>query len=190
MGPGPMTMAMGACEAVGSTVAVGATVPVDVGSGVEPGVAVDRLAGFEVGFCVGFGFVDRGLAVGFGVGFGLAVGFGVGFGVGLGVAGGVTTIVPGETLDSVTVFAPLPDPLVAEKLNVCEPAASLRFTVNVTPVFQLVPEAVMGSAPTPEMSTTTLDAAQPAVSSNRTENVNVVVGLPLPGEALPAERLG
>jgi hypothetical protein len=153
---------------------------------VVPGVAVGRLAGFEVGFCVGFGFVDRGLAVGFGVGFGLAVGFGVG----LGVAGGVTTIVPGETLDSVTVFAPLPDPLVAEKLNVCEPAASLRFTVNVTPVFQLVPEAVMGSAPTPEMSTTTLDAAQPAVSSNRTENVNVVVGLPLPGEALPAERLG
>ena len=102
----PGAMAMARSDGVGVGPAVGPSVPVLVGSGVEPGVAVDRLLGRCVGFGLGLlvplglGFdVATGLGVGLGVGFG--VGLGVGFGVGLGVAGGATVMVPGETLDSV-----------------------------------------------------------------------------------------
>jgi hypothetical protein len=101
--------------------AVRPSVSVLVGSGVEPGVAVDtvlgRCVGFGLGLLVPLGLgleVAAGLAVGFGVG--LGVGFGVGFGVGLGVAGGATVMLAGETLDSDTVFVPPPEPLVAVKL--------------------------------------------------------------------------
>lgn len=100
-------MAIGGCEAVGS--GSNASLRVDVGSGVAPGVGIDLSVGFGLGLVV-----LRGLAVAAGLGFGLAVGFGVGLGVGFG--GDVTTIVPGETLESETVLVPLPDPLVAEKL--------------------------------------------------------------------------
>jgi hypothetical protein len=106
-----------------------------------------------------------GLAVGFGAAFGLAVGLGVGLGVGFGVGGGATTIVPGETLDKVTVLAPAPEPLVAVKLYPCDPTESLRLTVKVTPPSQFDPDAVIGIAPTPAMSTTTLDGAQLPVST-------------------------
>ena len=114
----PGAMAMARSDGVGVGPAVGPSVPVLVGSGVEPGVAVDRLLGRCVGFGLGLlvplglGFdVAAGLGVGLGVGFGVGfgVGLGVGFGVGLGVAGGATVMLPGETLDRVTVLRPPPD---------------------------------------------------------------------------------
>jgi hypothetical protein len=160
---GPMTMAIGGCEAVGSA----SSVPVAVGSGVDPGVAVDAF-----GFLVGLGLVElRGLAVAFGFGFavgfavGLGVGFAVGLGVGFGVAAGLTTIVPGETLERVTVLAPPPEPLVAVKVYVWVPAASFLLTRKVAPDCQFEPDAVIGIGPTPEIVTTTDDGAQPPVSA-------------------------
>jgi hypothetical protein len=190
MGPGPTTMAIGGRDAVGPA-SSGQRFPFDVASGVDPGVAVEAVAGFLVG--LGLVLVDDvGLAVGLGVGFGAGLGFGlgVGAGVGFGVAGTVTTIVPGETLERVTVLAPPPVPLVAEKLYPYVPAASLRPTVKVTPAFQFDPEAVIGTDPIPAIVTTTLDGAQPALSRYWTAKPKVVVGLPLPGETVPPARLG
>jgi hypothetical protein len=48
--------------------------------------------------------------------------------------------------------------------------------VKVTPAFQFAPEAVIGMEPTPEITTTTLDGAQPRLSLNVTAKANVVVG--------------
>jgi hypothetical protein len=180
-------MAIGGWDAVGST-SVGHRAWSAVGSGVDPGVAVEAVAGCWVTI----GFVDLGLAVGLAVGFGAAFGLAVGLGVGLGfgVGAGTTTTVPGETLERVTVLAPLPDPLVAEKLYAYVPTARLRLTRKMTPAFQLDPDAVIGMGPTPEMTTTTFEAAQPALSLNSTAKSKSVDGWPLPGETVPPDRLG
>jgi hypothetical protein len=78
-------------------------------------------AGDALGVGRGDWFVGRVVtrATGFGFGVGAGVGRGVGAGVGRGVAGGggaATVIATGFTLVNVTFRAPLPEPLVAEKL--------------------------------------------------------------------------
>jgi hypothetical protein len=63
-------------------------------------------------------------------------------------------------------------------------------TLKVTPAFQLEPDADMLIGPTPEMTTTTLDGAQPPLSRKLTLKPKFVAGVPLPGEIVPFESDG
>ena len=63
-------------------------------------------------------------------------------------------------------------------------------TRNVTPAPQFEPDGVIVTGPTPEMTTTTLDGAQPALSEYWTAKRKSVDGPPLPGETVPPDRLG
>jgi hypothetical protein len=79
---------------------------------------------------------------------------------------------------------------VAAKRYGHEPAGSVLDVEKVTPVSKLVPPPVIAYRPSPTMTTSTDDGAQPSLSLYRTEKEMVVEGEPEPGEAAPAVSTG
>jgi hypothetical protein len=58
--------------------------------------------------------------------------------------------------------------------------------VKTTPPWKSEPVVVIVVLPTPAIMSTTDEGTQPAVSAYRTENENVVLGVPDPGDPDPA----